>query len=135
MNSKESLENIVINFDNMGMICSNLGYEEFYAKDLHFKEIFKTEYESILKGLDRLNKLEKENQELKNTILSLELDTCISELRKENIKLKNIIKILDREFIFKITDITNIVYIGCEYSKGKLTKEEYGLLKEVLEND
>ena len=47
-------------------------------------------------------------------------------------KLEKVIEILDREFIFKITDVTNIVYIGCEYSKGKLTKEEYKLLKEVL---
>ena len=66
MNGKEVLENIVINFDKMGMICSNLGYEEFYCKDLHFKEIFKTEYESILKDLDRLEKLEKVIEKIKN---------------------------------------------------------------------
>ena len=156
MNSKEALENIVINFDNMGMICSNLGYEEFYSKDLHFKDIFKTEYESILKDLDRLEKLEKENKELKNTILSLELDTCIPKLRKENKELRNSIKSWDETAgnllkeniklkkaieILKGFKIDLIDYCDGHYSldilydTGGLTKEQYELLKEILENE
>lgn len=46
----------------------------------------------VYQDLQRLEKLEKENEELKNTILSLELDTCIPELRKENKELRKSIK-------------------------------------------
>ena len=59
MNSKEALQNIGIEFDNMGMICTNIGYEDFYSKDLHFNEIFKTEIDIIKQDLDRLEKLEQ----------------------------------------------------------------------------
>ena len=114
MNGKEVLENIVINFDNMGMICSNLGYEEFYAKDLHFKEIFKTEYESILKDLDRLEKLEKENQELRNII----------KILKDKIELP-----LENDF-----DVVNKddIHLYRLRTKCLINEEEYELLKEIL---
>lgn len=105
MDGKEALQNIGIEFDNMAMICSNIGYEEFYAKDLHFNEIFKTEIDIINQELDKLeslkrfktrllkdtNKLYKENEELKNTIKELsekiakdsaKMSSMNSELRK-----------------------------------------------------
>ena len=57
--SKEALDNIVVEFDEMGMICSNIAYKDFWEKDLHFKEIFGCEYEIIMKDLKRLEQLEK----------------------------------------------------------------------------
>lgn len=56
---------------------------------------YEDELKLIQQDLDKLEKLEKENKELKNTILSLELDTCIPELRKENKELRNSIKSWD----------------------------------------
>lgn len=83
-------------------------------------------------------RLEKENQELKNTILSLEVDTCIPELREENTKLKNSIKIIINkgvnELFLKNTKIFteyNKIVKHLEYF-NELTQEEYELLKEVL---
>ena len=58
-------KNIVVSFDDMGMICSNIGYKEFYEYALHFKDIFKDEYDIIKKDLDKLEQLENENQELR----------------------------------------------------------------------
>ena len=62
-----------------------------YEKDLEYDDDNQWVI-NVLKGLKEvkqdLEKLEKENQELKNTILSLELDTCIPELKKENQELK-----------------------------------------------
>lgn len=82
-------------------------------------------------------RLEKENQELKNTILSLELDTCIPELRKENTKLKKAIEILkeNHEITLHYDDEfpTPMININGVYSY--INKQEYELLKEVLEND
>lgn len=115
MNGKEVLENIVINFDNMGMICSNLGYEEFYAKDLHFKEIFKTEYESILKDLDRLEKLEKAIDILKEAVDEIEIITC------------------DEEDCYG--ELCLYQKINGSISIPLKTKEEYILAKEILENE
>ena len=102
MNSKEALENIVINFDNMGMICSNLCYEEFYCKDLHFKEIFKTEYESILRDLERVEKLEKAIEILKGKTIIIFALKLSKDLNDYN----------------RMTSFEN------------LTQEEYDLLKE-----
>lgn len=102
MNSKKALKNIVINFDNMGMICSNLNYEEFYIKDLYFKEVFKTEYENILKNLDRLEKLEKVIDKIKNI---LNCDVCNDNWNKGCMcfqkKLKELLLIDNFENMFR----------------------------------
>ena len=112
MTSKEALENIVINFDNMGMICSNLCYEEFYCKDLHFKEIFKTEYESILRDLDRLEQLEDNIKIHKETIKMQH--NQIESLQSENEKFKKVIEILKKQ------------------NEGQtISQEEFELLKEI----
>ena len=147
MTSKEALENIVINFDNMGMICSNLCYEEFYCKDLHFKEIFKTEYESILRDLERLEKLEKENQDLKELYdlqSQLNLHRCKSikelyeknlKLEDENSKLKKVIEILADKKVSQFLIVMSESVDRYNAVMGKnyiLTQQEYELLKEYL---
>lgn len=133
MNSKEALENIVIDFDNMGMICSNLGYEEFYCKDLHFKEIFKSEYESILRDLERLEKLEKEYKESRKVIKSWNENG--GELLRENAKLKKVIEIVNGKTIVIVAlklskDLNDYIRMT---SFENLTQEEYDLLKEYLD--
>ena len=139
MTSKEALEDIVIDFDNMGMICSNLCYEEFYCKDLHFKEIFKTEYESILRDLDRLEKLEKENKNSKEE-LGMYIDTYY-KFYEENKKLKKVIEILKTKkvnifhlYVFDTYEQYKEHYPFAEYNNKKdmLNKKEYKILKEYL---
>ena len=144
MNSKEALENIVIDFDNMGMICSNLCYEEFYCKDLHFKEIFKTEYESILRDLERLEKLEDNIKIHKETIKMQH--NQIESLQSENAKLKKVIEFIKENFEVELHyDEEYDEYTICfmEYNEcleeiaitgitKYVNKEEYDLLKEYL---
>lgn len=66
MNSREALDNIVVEFDEMGMICSNIAYKDFWEKDLHFKEIFGCEYEIIMKDLKRLEKIKGIFEDMKD---------------------------------------------------------------------
>ena len=96
-----------------------------YDKERAYEDIEKI-YDVFMYYREKSEKLEKENKELKNTILSLELDTCIPELRKENAKLKNVIE------IFKGFSLGLTMYGGSETSYGLdvnnsiiLTKEEY----------
>ena len=93
-------------------------------------------YKKLLKDLDRLEELEKENQELKNKNSAVELwDKCYT---KENSKLKKAIEIIWCKNvnivyikIFKNYKLYSQYYTGS--SKDILTNEEYELLKEVLE--
>ena len=139
MNSKKALENIKYAPGFMG------GHSR-YKSVLESRIPFLEDIEIIKQDLDKLENLEKENQELKNTILSLELDTCIPELRKENSKLKEVIKILEDnlQLVLKqdIDPLINRKIYEVEisrnykiYSGFKITQEEYELLKEVFENE
>ena len=133
MNSKEALNKLYMACDN------DLLYEQSGI-------MFPSELTRIIEqSLDRLEKLEKENQKLKNTILSLELDTCIPKLRQENNDLKKVIKIL-KEAVDEIEIITcdeEDCYgevglyqkINGSISIPLKTKEEYILVKEVLESE
>lgn len=90
----------------------------------------------VLKGLkevkQELEKLEKDNQKLRNAIISLELDTCIPELRKENSKLKKAIKIF-KSFKIILKDDGNELYtLKFAFDIYGLTPEEYNILKETL---
>ena len=110
-------------------------------KDIQTHIDFKNKYGSsikcfICKDLERLEELEKENQELKNSALEL-WDKCYT---KENSKLKKAIEIIrDKNVnivyikIFKDYKLYSQYYTGS--SKDILTNEEYELLKEVLRND
>ena len=90
MNSKEALDNIVVEFDEMGMICSNIAYKDFWEKELHFKEIFGCEYEIIMKDLKRLEKLEKiikenfgYNENTKECFFNYDAPVMEEELKEE----------------------------------------------------
>lgn len=93
----------------------------------------------VEQSLDQLEKLEKENQELKNTILSLELDTCIPELRKENTKLKKVIEMLKTKLDIEMYEMhkngVTKYYLDCSAGEVIDEQEEYTLIREVLEND
>lgn len=102
-------------------------------------------YCDLEKIVNYIEDLRKENQELKNTILSLELDTCIPELKKENFKLKKIIKLLEDnlQLVLKqdIDPLLNrkVYAVGISknyklYSGFEVTQEQYELLKDVLGN-
>ena len=96
MNSKKALKRLYLN---------NYTIEELSVVHSDIKD-----YDLVFQDLDKLEKLEKENQELKNTILSLELDTCIPELRKENTKFKNVIE--------KIKSLPNCDICDANWHKG-----------------
>ena len=123
MTSREALEKVIED------ISLEWGYEGIEDE---LREKLKPLYED----LDRLEKLEKENQELKNKNSALELwDKCYT---KENSKLKKAIEIIrDKNVnivyikIFKDYKLYSQYYTGS--SKDILTNEEYELLKEVLE--
>ena len=138
MTSKEALRNLK-NF---------IGYNSPYNKDLDI----------IKQDLERLEVLEKENQELNENAVSLAYENAgyqitiedyeieNVDLREENEKLKKAIEIIKT----KRVDIDKLLYInnfreynkyltfkldGITYLKGvscKLTQQEYELLKEVL---
>lgn len=117
-----------------------------YEDDLELRETDKKEIEIINQALDRLEQLEKENQDLKDN------ETIVSNyafnLIQENEKLKKAINILKdkkvdlvillssndfREYNANITIRIN----GVTYLKGNnytLAQQEYDLLKELLEN-
>lgn len=89
LNSKEALNNIAVKFDEMGMLCTTIAYSEFWQNDLHFKEIFETEYDIIKKDLDRLEKLEIANKNNEGLVReNVELINKNLELGKENQELR-----------------------------------------------
>lgn len=79
-------------------------------------------FDIIKTSLDRLEQLEKENAQLKNQIISLELDTCIPELREENTKLKQEIDVM-RENVKTFQNWNSSVF----NTKEKLKKALEGL--------
>lgn len=81
--------------------------------------------------------LEKENKELRNEIISLELDTCIPELRKEITKLKQAIRILKAHTGAGVYHTKKSCYyeLSFGYQKVLITKEKYELLKEMFSDD
>ena len=97
-------------------------------------------YDLVFKDLERLEKLEKENQELKNKNIALELwNDCYT---KENVKLKKTIEILKNKKvnIFHIWALDDYKQYKQYYffdenhtEKDMLTIEEFKFLKEVLE--
>ena len=102
MTSKEALDNIAIEFDTMGMICSNIAYKDFWEKDLHFKEIFGCEYEIIMKDLKRLEQLEKENEALKYQNKRLLEDNDF--INNQNRMLEDVVKLFKRNLYASILD-------------------------------
>ena len=102
----------------------------------------------IKQDLDKLEQLEKENQELKETLnktrkMGLEIieekEQLSNELHKlncyRNIELNEITKLKKALDILKEKNKLNTYYLSLvEYDDG-LTIEEYELLKEVLYND
>ena len=85
----------------------------------------------------RLEVLEQENKELKETIevrkqMNINLINFGTKLKQENEKLKKAIDILKEHLYVKELDIDYILEFNSLYS-NHLTKQEYELLKEVLD--
>ena len=95
MTSKEALETIRKDINEQAqVITTNPNLMVTFNVNL---EMFMTTLENALKDLDRLEALEKENQELKGLVDSLEKEQMIAvdkifDLDIENEKLKKIIK-------------------------------------------
>ena len=111
MTSKEALERLY------SLVCK---FSPFLPFNL---------YEPIKQDLDRLEQLEKENKELHNQIISLELDTCIPDLRKENQKLRKAVKGLNEYFDFEIDEETETLYCCL----GDVTGIDIVFLRELKE--
>lgn len=97
-------------------------------------------YKIIKQDLDRLEKLEKENQELRKSIKSWNENG--GNLLKENIKLKKAIKILKDKLKlklnfseFKNSEAINAILPLAGSNLISLTPDEYEPLKEVLGNE
>ena len=122
MESKEALKDLLDILMN---------FERFYAiDDTH--EVKKQKSEIIEKDLDRLEKLEKENQELKEKCRMLEEneEAVLATLEisvQENTRIKKVIEIFR-----KMCSLNNNKTLKTEECFLRLTEEEYSLLKEVL---
>lgn len=134
MNSKEALENIK---HAPGFMGGHSRYKSFLESRTPFLE----DIEIIKKDLDKLEKLEKENQELRNSIKSW--DETAGNLLKENRKLKKTIEILKENLqLFLVQDIDPLINRKIYeveisrnykiYSGFEVTQEQYELIKEVL---
>ena len=130
MNSKEALKKLF--FDNEDIKV------DITLNDRKVCEIYNT----IKQDLDRLEKLEKENKELRKSIKSWNENA--GNLLKENTKLKKAIDYLKDNFKLKISESYNedgtIKYIlfsdRTALKYGLIVREEnIELLKEVLKND
>ena len=125
MTSKEALEIIIFRLTS-------------HEEDLELRETDKKVIEIIKQDLERLEALKKENVELRQEVSALEdysydVDCEKEFLIKENEKLKKVIEILKEHLYVKELDIDYILEFNSLYS-NHLTKQEFELLKEVLEN-
>ena len=94
----------------------------------------------IEKDLERLEKLEKENQELKEKYKILEENeesvlTTLEISVQENAKLKKVIETLKQSLLLSVGELRGIYYVLAYENNYCMTKEEYDLLKEVLEDE
>lgn len=104
---------------------------EFYWK---CGNLTQTDYELIKQDLERLEQLEKENQELKEELEIEKFDWFIV-LNNKLDRYKKAIEILKRDFQFQIEN--NFLWIYDNYCGAlesfSLSEDEINLLKEVLE--
>lgn len=128
LNSKESLEHICKNCDNE--CCPYIHYEQsrcsFYGR--------------IRQDLDRLEKLEKENQELKERYkhraeTSNDLCKAVKQYEKafDIVTYKSVNILILKYCIAKGGDVET--YNMHYKTEEQITQEEYELLKEVFGND
>lgn len=82
--------------------------------------------EKLEQDLDKLEKLEKENKELRKAVKSWN-ENC-GKLIRENIKCKRALDIL-----VEVVSLNSNRILETERNLLRLSKEEYELLKEVLE--
>ena len=124
-------------------MTSKEALERYYSNLLYGNSGFQTDEEeleglnAIKQDLERLEALEKENVELRQEVSALEdysydVDCEKEFLIKENEKLKKVIEILKEHLYVKELDIDYILEFNSLYS-NHLTKQEYELLKEVLD--
>ena len=131
--SKEALENIKTAPSFMG------GNPKYWA-NLQSSIPFLEDIEIIKKDLDKLEKLKKENKELRKSIKSW--NENVGNLLKENIKLKKVIEFLDDKLdITLYKEVFSQDYYLDYKSSGKsrtafpITKEQCELLKKALPLD
>ena len=132
MKSKEALENVKTAPSFMG---GNPKYWTYLNSQFPFLE----DIETIKQDLDRLEQLEKENQELvvnKNVAQGIAI-----KLKEENDRLKKALEILKDKFKFElgVSVVKEKYYYSLEFLYNNqyftISQEEYKLLKEVLDND
>ena len=149
MTSKECLEILVDKTGIMNVTCARLDKCLKCGKCQIDDEPVETcdDYNLVMtikKDLDRLEKLEKENQELRKAIKQWNING--GNLLKENTKLKKAIEILNDKLDIKLEvyhnggcTLNHKIISNCIVSHERclrhLEVEEYKLLKEVLEND
>lgn len=147
--SLEALNKMIEKYDWVGKeYCRLIGKNESLHKVN--QEAFENLADTIKQDLERKEQLEKENQELrdklhqiKNTIKnhSNETEKFVDELWEENFKYINAIEILKNNLFIEFDDDCRIIHLKddrtqiCDYTLLSLNKQDYQLLKEVLEYD
>ena len=151
MTSKEALEKlsyIPIYEEDERNVITDIDSCCAYKGDLC--EVYGSEVDTIKKDLDRLEKLEKENQELKEKckILEENEESILTTLKisvQENDKLEKVIEILKDELDISFEDTSqegNGYWVVLQNWSGEEevvinfnTLDNYDLLKEVLGDD
>lgn len=108
----------------------------YYGQFENCEEFYKTyaklrNYGVVLESLERLDTLEKENQELREYFDKIASGNTIIELFRDNHNFKKVIEIIKEKSFMKIAYSEKEKmwhFIG----GNSLTNEEYELLKEVL---
>ena len=154
MNSKEALEKLVGKTTIMNDTCASLkncikGCKCRFNEPKETCEDYKL-FMIIKQDLDRLEKLEEENKQLKakldrslpKLVIRNTLDNVLPSLEEENEKLKQALDILKRKNIRTfmrecLIDGKKVItfHLCSDYNTYNLTQEEYDLLKEVLLNE
>ena len=131
MNSKETLNKIY----NYIMIDYDMG-----LMNNEETEALTEDYNIIKQDLERLETLEKENQELKEKCKILEENeesvlTTLEISVQRNVKLRKVIETLKKSLLLGVGELRGSYYLLAHDNNYSMTKEEYDLLKEVLEDD
>lgn len=134
MNSKEALEKLY----NISCVQPGPVKEQFitYEKEIKHNRTTGDLYDIIKQDLERLEMLEKQNKllnETKNCVDKVIED--LGKINEENTKLKKAIEILKDKLKLHHIKHSKLYTMWCIGTSTKLSKQEYNLLEEVLENE
>lgn len=141
MTSKEVNFETLTNEEVLEILTGNVDYKDYSSNTM---SLVNKSIERLWRVLERLEELEKENKKAQTYFIEAQkiLNNDINNLLTENVKLKNAIEILKSNLFIEFNDDNQFISLKeNKYQYADYTiifienKQEYELLKEVLEND